>query len=328
VRHLERVDAGPQDGTVARRAPAAAAAGLAAAARDRRPAAVLALQSAVGNRATRRLCEDLPGHASSRSSVHTSSSATRTRDDDVVSPGLREAVLARQSVAPTCPAPPQMSEAERAATMAALCIGGDEIFTGAPVVEFTPRERRLVTATLLAARSKAAQATNNLSRGDRYMTTLAARFFHEDGLDQNELAATAHRIHEALMSTPIERGTCASQLCTREVDGRREGSAIMADADVDHLTHTTDTITICPFFFDRSHSVTELVRTWLHEAGHIARIDDPPPGQRYQHPPNCETQRGGMPGCAAPYEARNACPGGDRHNVDNWAYFIDHAASA
>ena len=49
----------------------------------------------VGNRATRRLCEDLPGHASSRSSVHTSSSATRTRDDDVVSQGLREAVLAR-----------------------------------------------------------------------------------------------------------------------------------------------------------------------------------------------------------------------------------------
>ena len=65
--------------------------------------------------------------------------------------------------------------------------------------------RRLVTATLLAARSKAAQATNNLSRGDRYMTTLAARFFHEDGLDQNELAATAHRIHEALTDADMQR---------------------------------------------------------------------------------------------------------------------------
>ena len=221
-----------------------------------------------------------------------------------------------------------MSEAERAAHMAALCIGGDELFQGRAVIELSPHERRLVVASLMAARSKASQATNNLSRGDSYMNTLAARFLHEDSPNQEELANTAHAIHEALMNTPYERGTCADTLCTRELNGRREGAAILADADVDHVTHSRDVITICPYFFDPSHSIAELVRTWLHEAGHVARIDDPPPGQRYEHPPNCETQRGGNPFCPAAYDSNDACPGGDKHNVDNWAYFIEHAASA
>jgi hypothetical protein len=220
-----------------------------------------------------------------------------------------------------------MSEAERAAHMAALCLGNDALFTGDPVVEFTPRERRLVLASLWAARSKASQATNNLSRGDRYLNTLASRFLHEDSPDQRELANTAHRVHQALMNTPFERGTCANTLCTRERDGRREGAAIMADADVDHVTHSSDTITICPYFFDPSHSNSELVRTWLHEAGHVARIDDPPPGQPYEHPPNCEMQRGGNPGCPSRDDSVDPCPGGDKHNVDNWAYFLDHAAN-
>src|SRR6266536_4114415 len=87
---------------------------------------------------------------------------------------------------------------------------------------------------------------------------------------------------------------------------------------------TVDTITICPFFFDPSHSIGELIRTWLHEAGHVVGIDDPPPGQEYEHPPNCETQRGDDPVCPQPYDPKNACPGGDIHNVDNWAYFLDH----
>jgi hypothetical protein len=202
------------------------------------------------------------------------------------------------------------------------------VFTGPPVVDFSDHERRLVQASLWAARSKASRATNNLGRGDRYMSTLAARLLHETTPDQDELAATAHRIHEALMNTPYEKGTCANQLCTTERDGRREGAAIMADADVDHVTHTADTITICPFFFDPSHTISELVRTWLHEAGHVARIDDPPPGQPYVHPPNCDTQRGLSPGCPTPYDVDDACPGGDKHNVDNWAYFVDRAASA
>ncbi len=221
-----------------------------------------------------------------------------------------------------------MSEAERAAHFAALCIGGDELFTGPAVVGFTPHERRLVLASLYAARRKASQAALNLSRGDRYMNTLASRFLHEDSPNQDELANTAHRIHEALMSTPFERGTCANVLCTIERNGRREGAAILADADVEHRTHTVDTITICPFFFDPSHSIGELIRTWLHEAGHVVGIDDPPPGQEYEHPPNCETQRGDDPVCPQPYDPKNACPGGDIHNVDNWAYFLDHAANA
>ena len=259
------------------------------------PAALLALQAKAGNRAT-------------------------------------GAVLARrrraQSVAPPCPAPPAMSDEERAARMSALCMGSDDLFTGPPVVDFTGRERRRVMASLMSARSRAAQATNNLSRGDRYMDTLAGRFLHESAPNQDELANTARRIHEALVNTPFERGTCANQLCTTERDGRREGAAIMADADVDHVTHTHDTITICPYFFDPSHSISELIRTWLHEAGHVARIDDPPPGQPYVHPPNCETQRGGDPSCPQPYASTDACPGGDKRNVDNWAYFIDHAANA
>jgi hypothetical protein len=199
---------------------------------------------------------------------------------------------------------------------------------GPPVVPFTPHERRLASATYWAAIGEASRATNNLGRGDTYLKKVASKFFHEDGLDKDELADTARRIHDALMNTPFERGTCANKLCTKEVAGHREGAAIMADADVDHITHTKDTITICPYFFDQSHTFAELVRTWLHEGGHIARIDDPPPGQPYVHPPNCDTQRHELPGCKAPYVAHDACPGGDIRNVDNWAHFIDLVASA
>lgn len=330
--HAARVESGTQDGEAARGSSRPASAGLAAAVQDRDPGAVLALQSMAGNRATRALCQT-PARAGDRRDA---GAGARPREADqrgrAVSRSLRDAVVARrsaaQSVAPPCPTPPPMSDAERAATMTALCMGGDEVFTGPPVVEFTPRERRLVMATLMAARSRASQATNNLSRGDRYLNTLAARFLHEDAPNLEELAITANRIHEALVNTPFERGTCANELCTKERDGHREGAAIMADADVDHVTHATDTITICPFFFDPSHSISELVRTWLHEAGHVAHIDDPPPGQPYVHPPNCETQRGGDPTCRTSYDANQACPGGDKHNVDNWAYFIEHAANA
>jgi hypothetical protein len=167
---------------------------------------------------------------------------------------------------------------------------------------------------------------------------LATKLFHPEAkpsdqqgappFAQDELIGPARRVYQALLDTPVERGSCANPLCTVEKDGQRMGGAIMADADVDHVQHAADTITICPFFFHSSHSLSELILTWLHEAGHVARIDEPPPGVPYEHPPNCYQQRGDFPGQPTKATGSDACPAGDIHNVDNWAHFIDLVAFA
>jgi hypothetical protein len=282
VEHLRATEARPVAKPTAR-----AAAGPATTA-----AAVLALQSRLGNRATR-------------------------------------ALVARQSVGGTCSAQPQMGEARRTELLQTLCFDEEAIRTSPPVVDFSARERRIVVATLWEARSKAGQAASNLARGDPWLHRLAERFFHETTPSLEQLAGTALRIHDALVSTPYERGTCGNELCTTEgPDGRRQGSAIMADADVDRVRHSSDVITICPYFFDSGHSPSELVRTWLHEAGHICHIDDPPAGQRYVHPTNCPEQRGDNPTCPPAGHIDDPCPRGDVNNVDNWAHFIERAAAA
>jgi hypothetical protein len=221
------------------------------------------------------------------------------------------ATLARQSAAPVGGAGGSDAQA------AALCVG-DKYFKDPPEIEFNGREKALAEATYWSARSIASRAAQALASGDDYLRTPASQILHEDPADLDELADTAESIHQALVDTPFVRGTCSNPVCTNSSGGVVTGG-IMADAADDKSK-----ITICPFFFGPTHSLAELVRTWLHEGGHIAGIDDPPPGVPYQHPPNCFQQRGENPfDKPKPYDCPTACPGGDKFNVDNWAYFLD-----
>lgn len=222
------------------------------------------------------------------------------------------AALLRQSTAPTG------AGADHDAQAAALCVG-DEYFRQPPTIPFAGHEQNLAEATYWSARSIASHAAQALADGDEHLRIPAAQILHEDPADLDELADTAERIHEALVDTPHERGTCSNPVCTNPGEDGIVTGGIMADAAEDHSR-----ITICPFFFAATHSLGELVRTWLHEGGHIAGIDDPAPGVPYQHPPNCFQQRGENPfDKPQPYDCSGACPGGDKHNVDNWAYFLD-----
>ena len=198
-----------------------------------------------------------------------------------------------------------MTPEQYEAAAAALCLG-DRYNVGPPSRAFTPREQSIVSATRWAALSLAGRAVQALSSHDRYMATLARRIFHEPNPDLEELAATAARIHDALASTPVVCGTCTNPVC-----GHAAGGSPLADAD-------NGIITICPYFFHESHSLLQQRRTWLHEAGHIAGIDDPPPGTPYTHPANCPVQTEGT--CEDP------CPQGNKNNVDAWARFIECVA--
>lgn len=200
-----------------------------------------------------------------------------------------------------------MTPQEYEATAAALCVG-DRYNTGPPTRQFTGREQARVTATRWAALSLAGRAVQALSSGDRYMATLARRILHDPDPDLDRLAATAASIHAALANTPIVCGTCTNQVCVHS-----GGGSPLADAD-------NGIITICPFFFHPSHSLIQQRSTWLHEAGHIVGIDDPPPGTPYNHPRNCPEDTVGT--------CENPCPTGDKNNVDNWARFLECAAFA
>src|SRR5207245_8473474 len=181
------------------------------------------------------------------------------------------ALLSRQ--ADSADPQPTLSPEERDAMKASLCIE-DESHTGPPTREFTGSEQRTVSATRWAARSLASNAVQALSRHDPYILSVARRILHEPAIDPDELATTARNIHNAL-DVPVVCGTCANSVCSSG------GSSALADAADDHSL-----ITICPFFFHPGISEVEQRRTWLHEAGHIAGIDDPPPGTPYHHPPS------------------------------------------
>jgi hypothetical protein len=202
---------------------------------------------------------------------------------------------------------PPMSPEEYDASAAALCVG-DERRVGPPSQPFTAHQRGVVQATLWAARSLSAHAGQALSSHDPYMATLAARILHEPQPDLDELASMAVKIHDALANTPTVGGTCANPVCMPS-----GGGSPLADASEGH-----DLITICPFFFHPSFSLPEQRRTWLHEGGHIAGIDDPPMGAVYEHPPNCPVSTEGN--CDDP------CPSGDKNNVDTWARFLECVA--
>lgn len=200
-----------------------------------------------------------------------------------------------------------MSPQEYEASAAALCLG-DRYNTGPPTRQFTGPEQARVTATRWAALSLAGRAVQALSSGDRYMATLARRILHDPDPDLDQLAATAAGIHAALANTPVVCGTCTNEVC-----GHSGGGSPLADAD-------NGIITICPFFFHSSHSLIQQRSTWLHEAGHIAGIDDPPPGTPYNHPGNCPENTVGT--------CENPCPAGNKNNVDNWARFLECASFA
>jgi hypothetical protein len=189
---------------------------------------------------------------------------------------------------------------------AALCIG-DELRRGSPTRQFTPGEAATVSATRWAARSVASNAAQALSRHDSYIVSVGRRILHAPDIDGDELATTARTIHDAL-DVPVVCGTCANEVCASG------GASALADASEGH-----NLITICPFFFHPGITPVEQRRTWLHEGGHIAGIDDPPPGTPYQHPPYCPEDTAG--------KCQDPCPSGDKNNVDNWARLLECVAS-
>jgi hypothetical protein len=173
--------------------------------------------------------------------------------------------------------------------------------TGPERCQFTDKQQRTVSFTQFAARSITADALMNLSRGDPYMSTLAARIFHIDTPDVGQIRNTTAAILEKLRSTPIVCGTCADESCYQ--------AGVVA-----HVTDDLSTIVICQRFF--LTSLTQMRRTMIHEAGHAAGIDSSNTG-----PENyCEET---ATGCVDPCENLS---GDLRQNVDAWARFIECAA--
>lgn len=185
----------------------------------------------------------------------------------------------------------------------ALCIG---ITPGVGPVRctFTDRQERRVSLTKRWAWDLASRAALALSSGDRYIVMLAERIFHISRPDVRAMVQTLDQIRDALWNTPVECGTCADEVCNT---GRRTAAAYVPD--------DFSSIVICPFFF--TLSLGQMKRTFLHEAGHVVRIDDRPD---YEHPPYCtEVDR---------VECEDPCSGISDllHNVDAWARFIECAA--
>jgi len=267
---------------------------------------VLALQTAAGNKAVRRLVQ--PARSSPPDQPVQRCGATShagcpcvAEQPPVAGTAATGPVLGRQ--AESADPKPKLSPQEQDAMKASLCIG-DELQTGPATRQFTGREQQTVSATLWAARSLASSGVQALSRHDPYIVSVARRILHEPAMDPDEIATTARNIHQAL-DTPVVCGTCANSVCNPG-----GGHSALADAADDHSL-----VTICPFFFHPGIPVVEQRRTWLHEAGHIAGIDDPPPGTPYQHPPYCPQDTGG--------NCQDPCPSGDKNNVDNWARLLE-----
>jgi hypothetical protein len=186
----------------------------------------------------------------------------------------------------------------------ALCIG---IMPGQGPTRcrFTDRQQRRVRATKDWAWSLAARAALALGSGDRYIVGLAQRIFHISRPDIPAMLRTLDQIRDALWNASVACGTCADETCNT---GRRAGYPAYVPDDFSGIV-------ICPFFFVTS--LSQMARTFLHEAGHLVRIDDRPD---YEHPLYCTE--------ADILDCDDPCAGIDDllHNVDAWARFIECAA--
>ena len=196
-----------------------------------------------------------------------------------------------------------LTEAEVQQLSDALCIG---ITTGAGPrrCRFTDRQERIVRIARRWAWNLASRATLALSSGDRYIVGLATRIFHLSRADVPAMVRTLGQIRDALWDTPVECGTCADDTCNT---GSRTAAAYVPD--------DFSNIVTCPMLF--TLSLPQMKRTFLHEAGHLVRIDDRPD---YEHPPRCtDVDR---------VVCRDPCTGISDllHNVDAWARFVECAA--
>lgn len=196
-----------------------------------------------------------------------------------------------------------LTEAEVRQLSDALCIGIAP-GVGPTRCRFTDRQERRVSLTKRWAWDLASRSALALGSGDLYIVRLARRIFHISRPDVPAMVRILDQIRDALRSTTVECGTCADDICNT---GRRTAAAYVPD--------NFSSIVICPFFF--TLSLSEMKRTFLHEAGHVVRIDDRPD---YEHPPYCtEVDR---------VECGDPCVGISDllHNVDAWARFIECAA--
>jgi len=122
--------------------------------------------------------------------------------------------------------------------------------------EFTDRQRATLNPIKSSAIWLISRARLALGSGDRYMELLARQIFHLSEPDMTSIESRIVTTLRALRNAPILCGTCADETCNRP--------GVVAYAD-------DDDIIVCPRFF--LQNVTQMRRTLVHEAGHVAGID-------------------------------------------------------
>ncbi len=214
----------------------------------------------------------------------------------------QEERVQRQLAGPLAPrSEPVLSEDRQRELREAMCIGIPS-GQGPARCQFTRLQRAQVAASLAAARSVASRVLVVLRSNPAQLRGLAERIFHISNPDMAALTATARQILAALGNTPVVCGTCSDPDCN-------PGSvAAFVPPDL-------GSIVICPFFFEQHPSVMR--KTMLHEAGHVARIDDRP---NFIHPTRCAESN--TINCDDPCENIPDL----LHNVDAWARFMECAA--
>ncbi len=170
--------------------------------------------------------------------------------------------------------------------------------------QFTDRQQNILSTIQYAARSQTAAALTNLSRGDPYMSALAARIFHVSAPKMSEVIATTAKILDKLRSVPLVCGSCADETCYLP----------------DVPAYTADDLSVIVLCLARffSSGATGMRRTLIHEAGHASGIDFSRGGQeRYcdESSATCDDPCANLTGDLT-------------HNVDAWARFIECSASS
>jgi hypothetical protein len=169
---------------------------------------------------------------------------------------------------------------------------------------FTPRERQMASFGLWQARSIATRAFTNLGHRDPYHLRMAQRAF-DRALTFDELDQHTSRIRGVLDNLHLDQNvvaaTCDEPSCNT---GIRNYVAFTRD--------DLSGVVLCPFYF--AQPARTLATTFLHEAGHMARIDVnwAPGHERYCRDDdviNCDT--------ICPLAGENLL-----ENVDAWARFL------
>ena len=173
---------------------------------------------------------------------------------------------------------------------------------GSDRCEFTPRQQHTLSFVHYAALSLTSQALMNLGRGDPYMAALAARIFHVQSPDMEQIASTTSQILINLRSKPIVCGSCADENCYQ--------AGVVA-----HVSNDLSTVIICQRSFQTGP--IQMRRTLIHEAGHAAGVDSSLTDVSEAYCP--ESSESCLDPCSN-------LTGDLSENVDAWARFIECAA--